>query len=400
MKLRSDFPVLTANPDLVYFDSASTTLVPKAVIDATTGFLSEIGSSSRRGAHMLAIQGAAVVEEVRRSLASFMNVDAPQLSFQKSIPSAVSSFALGFDWKKNRKDTILVAASEEHSVLVALQRVSQLLNLKIKAIPIDDQGVLDLAYLDTLLDEKVGIVAVGSTTIGWGIRNPLQDISHQVHENDGILLSDMSRSFAYDFQTLADSGVDLMVASANTAFMAPPGLSVQWIDESLGAANIPGILGGSSVSNVNLTGHEVALQPDKFESDTLNVPAIAGLGTGIRYLTDIGEAKIQSHSKELALYTIKKLNEIKDLLLFGHPDEISTIFGFNLGNMDIISCHDISLFLDESRIATRSGLLCAHPLVKKVATEGIVQVSYSIYNTIDEIDLLAETLEAISKDLI
>ncbi|MFW9931100.1 MAG: aminotransferase class V-fold PLP-dependent enzyme [Candidatus Thorarchaeota archaeon] len=363
-------------------------------------FLSETVSSSRRGAHMLAIRGGSIVEETRKKLAGFMSVDHPQISFQKSITSSVASFALGYDWKKKGKDTILVAASEEHSILVALQRVSQLLNLEIKPIPIDDQGVLDLGSLENLLTKRVGIVAVGSTTIGWGIRNPLRAISNQVHEYDGMLLSDVSRSFGYDIRSLVKSGPDLIVTSANTSFMAPPGLAIQWIEESLGAQHIPGILGGSSVSNVSLTEYEIALQPDKFESDVLNVPAIAGLSAAIAYLSSIDMTKIQSHFKELAVHTLRRANEIENLNLFGHPDELSTIFGFNLGDDAMISCHDISLFLDESHIATRSGLLCAHPLVKRASFEGIIQTSYGLYNSVEEIDLLFDTLGTISKDLL
>lgn len=400
MNVRFHFPVLTRYPGLVYFDSASTTLVPQVAIDAATEFLSNTGSSSRRGAHMLAVQGGQIVEEARKGLADFVSMDSSQVTFQKSISSAIASFALGYDWKKEGKDTILVAESEEHSTLVALQRVSQLLGFEIKSIPIDDYGVLDLGIFDNMINDRVGIVAVGSTTVGWGIKNPLQDIADTTHNHGGVLLSDLSRSFGYDIQKLLKSGPDIAISSANTSFFAPPGLTLQYIDESLGAKHIPGVLGSSTVSNVYMTSHDIALQPDKFESDTLNIPAIAGLSASIDYLLGFDVTEIQSHFKTLAKHTLKRLNQIEGLLLFGHSDDTSMLFGFNLGDEDMISCHDVSLFLDESNIATRSGLLCAHPLVKKAASEGIIQVSYSLYNTTEEIDLLADTLEVISKDLI
>jgi len=399
-KIRSQFPIFVKNRNLVYLDSASTTMIPYASVDAVSNFLSETVSSSRRGAHALAVRGASLVEETRKKLSAFLGTQPSQVSFQKSIPSAVTSFTLGYDWKKNKRDTILVAESEEHSILVPLQRVAQLLNLKIKSIPIDGQGNLQLEPLKNLLNERIGIVAVGTTTMGWGVRNPLSKISTMVHKQGALLLSDMSRSFAFDITESIQSGIDLAVFSGNTSLMSPPGLTIQWIDETLGNSHIPGIIGGSSVTNVNVSSYDIALQPDKFESGTLNVPAIAGLDASIGFLERIGGTVIKSKLRQLASYTLRRLKEIDALSLYGSPDEDTTIFGINLGEEDVMSCHDVALFLDESNIAVRSGLLCAHPLVKHATSEGIIQVSYSIYNETSDVDALSDTLEIISKDLL
>jgi cysteine desulfurase/selenocysteine lyase len=154
------------------------------------------------------------------------------------------------------------------------------------------------------------------------------------------------------------------------------------------------------VADVQPTNHEVSLIPDRFESGTLNVPAIAGLQASIGYLQELKTSGMISHMKKLSKHIHKRLGEISAVKVYGIPDESSTIFGFNLGEEDEISCHDIALFLDESNIAVRSGLLCAHPLVKSASPEGIIQVSLHVYNDESEIDLLCDNLETISKDLI
>ncbi|MFW9850474.1 MAG: aminotransferase class V-fold PLP-dependent enzyme [Candidatus Thorarchaeota archaeon] len=400
MNIRSDFPLLKNNPTMAYFDSSSTTLVPEIAVESVENFLNNIVASSRRGAHSLTTQGSAIVEKTRKSVAEYLKTDPSQVSFQKSIPSAVASFAFGYDWQKQGRNSIVISENEEHSVMVALQRVAQILRLEIRIIPIDKNGVMQLEELDNLVDSNTGIIAACTTTVGWGIHNKLREVASVAHDNDAILLTDATQSIAFDEEQAIHSGADIVIASANIGLMSPPGLAIQWIEKSLGANHIPGILGGSSVADVQPTNYEVALIPDRFESGMLNVPAIAGLQSSIEYLKKLKVSGMKSHMKELAKYLHRRLNEIDAILLYGIPDESSTIFGFNLGNEDDISCHDIALFLDESDIAVRSGLLCAHPLVKTASKEGIIQVSLHAYNSTSDIDNLCENLEIISKDLI
>ena len=400
MNIRSDFPLLVNNPNMTYLDSASTTLVPGISVKSVEHFLNNTTASSRRGAHSLATRGNTIVESARKSMAEYLGTNSSQISFQKSIPSAVASFAFGYDWHKTRKSSIVIAENEEHSVLVALQRVAQILLLEVKTIPIDENGVLKIDILDSLVDHKTGIVAACATTVGWGVHNPLEDIAAIAHEKGAVLLTDASQSIAFNEQSLMQSGADIIIASGNIGLMGPPGLAIQWIEKSLGIDHIPGILGGSSVADVRLAEHDVALPPDRFESGMLNVPAIAGLGISIDYLMKLKASGMVSHMKDLSTYLRKRLGEISGIKIYGNPDDTSTIFGFNLGDEGDISCHDIALFLDESDIAVRSGLLCAHPLVKGASSEGIIQVSLHVYNSKNEIDRLFNNLETISKDLI
>ncbi|MDF1537359.1 MAG: aminotransferase class V-fold PLP-dependent enzyme [Candidatus Thorarchaeota archaeon] len=400
MELRVDFAILENNPELVYFDSASTTLVPKIAVNAVNDFLTHTVASARRGAHSMATRGATAVENARKTMANFLNSDTSQVSFQKSIPSAIASFAFGYNWHYNNKDTIVIAENEEHSVLVALQRVAQILNLKIKIIPINENGTLEIETLADLIDKKTGIVAVGTTTVGWGINNPVHVISKIAHEYEAVVLSDISRSIAFSTKSPEQEGVDIAVFSGNVGLMGPPGLAVQWIERTLGTYHIPGILGGSSVANVQSTEFELALLPDKFESGIINVPAIVGLDAALNYLEELYAKSMQTHMKNISTHLRKRLSAIPEVVMLNNTNEETTIFGFYLGSDDEISCHDIALFLDESGIAVRSGLLCAHPLVKKVASEGIIQISLHAYNTLEEIDRITDSLEIIAKDLV
>ncbi len=400
LDVKSDFGIYEQNPNLAFFDSASSTLVPKVSVKTTTNFLDNIVVSTRRGAHKFAVKGSSIVEDTRKSLATFLKIEPSSLSFQKSIPSAVASLMFGYDWKHKKKQKVIISQNEENSVFVSVLRAAEILGLDVVIIPIDSDGSISLESLEQSIDDKTGIVAIGHILPGIGTMNPLPEVADIVHEHDAILLTDATRSMGLIQQSPVTLGCDVLVFSANIGFMAPPGLAIQWISQTTEDNHIPGILGGSSVSNVTNTTYETAFQPDKFESGYINVPAIAGLGSSIEYLTDLHTKGLSHHIVDLSRYMKKRLMEIANLTLYGNPSDTNTIFGFNLGDPSEVGSHDIALFLDESNIAVRSGLVCAHPLIQSLTEDGLIQASIHGYNSISDIDRLADTLITISKQLL
>ncbi|MHA2046032.1 MAG: aminotransferase class V-fold PLP-dependent enzyme [Candidatus Thorarchaeota archaeon] len=284
------------------------------------------------------------------------------------------------------------------TVLVAILRAAEVLGLNVEIVPIDDDGVLSLEGLNASIDDDTGIVAVGHVTPGIGLYNPVEKVAKIVHETNALLLTDVTRSAGFD-DSIISIGSDILVFSANVGLMGPPGLALQWIDKSVGETYRPGILGGSAVSDVKNGSFEPALQPDKFEPGSLNVPAIAGLGASLEYLTNLYSNGFSRHMTTLSKYMHKRLTELPGIVIYGKPSDRTTVFGFNL-NPEIVNCHDIALFLDESNVAVRSGLICAHPLVQTVTDEGIIQASLHAYNSVTDIDHLLETLETIADQLL
>ena len=400
LDIKHNFGIYDNIPDLAYFDSASTTLVPRSAIDTITHFLNSVVVSTRRGAHSLAVKGGIIVEDTRKSLATFLQTEKSQISFQKSIPTAVASFVYGFDWKANRKSKIVVGQGEENSILVSILRAANVLGLDVEISPIDNKGNLIIDELEKRMDDNTGLVAISHVSPGLGTHNPIHTISEIAHQYNSLLLTDATRSAGLTDEPLTSLGSDLLILSANIGLMGPPGLSIQWIDKSVGEIHKPGILGGSSVTNIENNHFEVALQPDKFESGYLNIPAIAGLDTSLKYLTELYTQGLFKHIKALSKYLVQRLSEIDTILLYGEPDDNNTIFGFNLNPESGINCHDVSLFLDESNIAVRSGVLCAHSLVQSLSDDGIIQASIHAYNTLEDIDRLADTLQVITKDFL
>lgn len=400
LTVKSDFEIFKLNSDLVYLDSASTTLVPKVAVEATSDFLNNVVVSSRRGAHKLAIKGGSIVKETRESLAAFFQGESSSFSFQKSIPSTVASLVYGYDWKQNKKEKILISQNEDNSVYISLLRAAEVLNLNIEIIPLEEDGTMSLDSLERSLDDKTGMVAICHSIPGIGTRNPISKAAEIIHDRDAILLTDATRSVGLTHDSPVNLGCDVLVFSANIGLMAPPGLAIQWISSELGKELVPGILGGTAVSLVENTSFEPAFQPHKFEPGYINLPAIAGLGSSIEYLSNLHEKGLVSHISNLSKHMKKRLLEVPSLTLYGNPDEANTIFGFNIGDPSEIGCHDIALFLDESNIAVRSGYLCAHPIIQSITEDGLIQASLHVYNTLDDINKLADTLVTITEELL
>ncbi len=400
LNIKSDFTIYNKIPNLVYLDSASTTLVPEISVDEVATFLNTIVASARRGAHKLAIQGSSIVENVRKLLAQFLMTDSSSISFQKSLSSAVASFIYGYDWKKKRKTKIVISQNEENSIFVSLLRAAEVLGLDVEIISLEEDGKISLDSLEKSVDDKTGIVAIGHTAPGIGVRNPLKAAADIIHSYDAILLTDATRSIGLTKTPISDLGSDIILFSGNIGLMGPPGFAIQWITPSIDTNHIPGILGGGSVSNVEDKRYEIAFQPDKYESGYINVPAIVGLGKSIEYISNLHNNGLPNYLNNLASHMKKRLQEINNLTLYGNDDELSTIFGFNLDDSSEIGCHDIALFLDESNIVVRSGLICAHPLIQSITRDGLIQVSIHAYNSLNDIDRFIDMLITINKQLL
>jgi cysteine desulfurase/selenocysteine lyase len=400
LDIKSDFGIYDNNPDFVYFDSASTTLIPKTTVEAVDNFLTSTVVSTRRGAYKLAVKGGAIVEQTRSILANFLQTNKSQISFQKSISSAVASFAYGYDWQNEGRDNIVIAESEEHSIFVTLLRVAEILKLQAKVVPINKKGELKMEQLESAINSKTGIVAVGHVPVGLGIQNPVYESARIAHENGALLVSDVTRSIGFAKESLVSLQADLLIFSANIGLMGPPGLAIQWTNKSINTKHIPGILGSSAIGQMKELSYEISPAPDKFESDILNIPAIVGLKASIEYLQALKNQQFHQHMIILGKHMKEGLSEIPNIVLYGSDYNQRTIFGFNLGIDNMINCHDIALFLDDSNIAVRSGFLCAHPLIKRVEPEGMIQASLHAYNSIDDINHFLDVLHTISKQLL
>ncbi|MEM2141928.1 MAG: aminotransferase class V-fold PLP-dependent enzyme [Candidatus Thorarchaeota archaeon] len=398
--LKKEFPVFRKYADLIYFDSASTSLIPAIVVERTTEFLSDVIVSSRRGAHKLAVKGGMLLEEVRHKLAQLIGSEPGQIAFQPSTSSAVTSLALGLNWRGDERSKIVVAQSEERDVYSSLQRVAHLLGLDFEVIPVTQRGLIDLDAAGEIIDRRTGLVAVGVVSPGTGVLNPTDTIGRIAHESGAILLSDATRALGFTLFDIRATGADIVVSSANIGLLGPPGLSIQWTGPTAQTHRIFDTSGMVGLSTEPASGEFYSFY-DKSESAPINLPAVAGLGGAIDYLKEIGTRLVVEHIKSVSREVMNTLSGVKGLKLVTPDDVPHSIIGFAIepGHFSGLSCHDIALLLDTKNIAVRSGMVCAQPLMERIAPDGVVQVSVHIYNTSQDVQRLGEVLHIIASEM-
>ncbi|NWF94709.1 MAG: aminotransferase class V-fold PLP-dependent enzyme [Candidatus Thorarchaeota archaeon] len=402
LDVRKDFPVLRNIPSLAYFDSASTCLMPDPAIDAMVHFLRTKAVSSRRGAHRLAVEGANTVEECRAKIAALSRTEPRLLSFQHSVALAVASVAYGYDWKRTGRTKITVSQTEDHDVVAPLIRAAQVLRLRLETIPLRSDGTLDPDTATRMIDKDSGLVAISPVSPGTGDLNPIRELCQKAHEEGCVVISDLTRSMGFSSFEFQSVGSDIVLCSANSGLLGPPGLAIQWMSDEAGMAIRPGIAGSSAVSNVEGDSFDFSLPPDMFEPGFVNVPGVAGLSAAIDYISSLGVGQIKHQIRSISNLMSESLGRIDGLILYGTHHSERTIFSFNVGNQtaDNVNCHDVALLLDESDIAVRSGFLCAQPLVHTLSADGVVQASIHVYNSIDDMIRLRTALEAIAGQLL
>ena len=191
------------------------------------------------------------------------------------------------------------------------------------------------------------------------------------------------------------TGADIVFFSANVAFLAPPGVVIQWIERGLAANLRPAIVGSSSIANIEDGSVDIANIPDRFETGILDIPAITGLNRAVEYIRKIGEERIRTHIRKMVQTIERGLRKIEGVVVYGEQGVPKTLVGFNVAGKTDLNCHDVAMFLEQAGVAVRSGLLCAHEFTRTFHREGVVQASPHLYNDESDVTRLIGTLEEI-----
>jgi cysteine desulfurase/selenocysteine lyase len=393
-KLRKDFPILSRkihNKQLVYLDNSATTQKPKQVINAITEYYSNYNSNVHRGLHKLSEEATSKFEEAHKKIAKFINASFEETIFTKGTTESLNLLAYSLSDQLKEGDEIVLTQMEHHSNLVPWQQISKKLGLKLKFIKIKNDGTLDLK--DLPINKKTKIVSVTHISNFLGTINPIKEIGRIAHKNNALFVVDAAQSVPHLPIDVKDIDCDFLVFSAHK-MLGPTGIGVLYGKKDLLNEMQPFNYGGDMILEVKFDDAKFNELPWKFEAGTPNIAGAIGFGATIDYLNEIGMDNIREHGKELTEYAIKKLSKVKNLEMYGPLDseKRGALISFNLIN---IHPHDIVSLLDDNGIAVRGGHHCAMPTMKLMNLTGSVRASFYLYNTKEEIDYLAETLEKV-----
>ncbi|MDO8573962.1 MAG: cysteine desulfurase [Candidatus Daviesbacteria bacterium] len=359
----------------IYFDSASTSLKPKQVIDAVVDFYQNYTANIHRGIYRESEEATKRYEEVRNKVAKLINVKSDEIIFTKNTTEAINLVAKTWgevNIKKGNK--ILSTIMEHHSNLLPWQELAK--RKKAKIVMLD----LDLSNIDQLL-QGVVLVAITHVSNVLGTINPVAEITKKAHQAGALVLVDGAQAVGHMKVDIKKLGCDFYSFSGHK-MLGPSGVGVLWMKKEMAETLSPFLLGGGMVGQDT---------PQKFEAGTPNIEGVIGLGAAIDYLNNIGIEKIRLHEKALTQYALKKLSGIKGITIYG-PKKRAGIISFNITG---IHPHDLAGFLDKKGIAIRAGNHCATPLHEKLGIKSSARISFHIYNSKEEIDKLIKCLQQI-----
>lgn len=395
-KVRADFPILARKihgKPLVYLDNAATTQKPQAVIDALIRFYTLENSNIHRGVHTLSEEATEIYEESRVTVQRFLNAADPrEIIFVRGATEGINLVAQTWGRANIRHgDEIVISAMEHHSNIVPWQILCEQQGANLRVAPVNDAGELLLDEFEKLLGSKTKLVAMSHVSNALGTVNPVRKIVEAARRVNARVLFDGAQAVPHIPLDVRALDCDFYAFSGHKIY-GPTGIGILYGKAEVLETMPPYQGGGDMISSVTFEKTLYNRLPYKFEAGTPHVSGAIGLGAALDYVNSIGLDRIARHEKQVLAYGTKRLLEIPGLRLIGTAKEKEGILSFVLEG---IHPHDVGTILDREGIAIRTGHHCAQPLMERFGVPATARASLALYNTAEEMDALARSIEKV-----
>jgi cysteine desulfurase/selenocysteine lyase len=395
---RNDFPILTktiyGKYPLVYLDNAATTQKPRLVVEAMTEEYYNVNANVHRGVHFLSQQATELHEGSRETVRKFLNArSTAEIVFTRGTTESINLVAQCFsDACMKEGDEVIVSEMEHHSNIVSWQ-LQQRKGIKLRVIPITDDGKLRMDEYEKLFNERTKIVSVTHVSNVLGTINPVKEIIRIAHEHGVPVLIDGAQSTPHMKVDVQELDCDFFAFSGHKIY-GPTGIGVLYGKEEWLEKLPPYMGGGEMIKNVSFERTTFNELPFKFEAGTPDYVASTGLARALDYVSAIGMDAIEAHERDLTQYAMQQMAAIEGMHIFG-PKEIEqhdAVISFQVGNIHHL---DMGTLLDRLGIAVRTGHHCAEPLMHRLGIEGTCRASFALYNTREEVDALVAGIKRV-----
>ena len=391
--IRADFPILSREvygKPLVYLDNAASAQKPRAVLDAIMKSYTEEYSNVHRGLHFLSNAATQAFEDARESVRRFLNAPSKdQLIFTRNATEAINLVAQSFGGLViGEGDEIVLSILEHHSNIVPWHFHRERHGAVLKWAPIDDDGNFLIEEFEKLLSPRTKIVAITHMSNALGTIVPVAEVIRLAHARGIPVLVDGSQAAVHmpiDVQAL---DADFYVFTGHKTY-GPTGIGVLYAKAEHLKRMPPYQGGGEMINEVTTEGITYNDPPHRFEAGTPAIVQAIGLGAALDYMTGIGLDNIAAHEAKLRDYATQRLSEINSLRVFGRAKNKGAIVSFN---MQGAHAHDIATVIDRAGVAVRAGTHCTQPLLQRFGVTATCRASFAMYNTVAEVDVLAEAL--------
>lgn len=392
--IRNDFPILERQvygKPLVYLDNAATTQKPRCVVDAISEEYFSVNANVHRGVHFLSQKATDLHEQARETVRSFINASySKEILFTRGTTESINLLAATFGYEfMEQGDEVILSVMEHHSNIVPWQLLANRKGIKIKVVPIDEQGNLQFDEYVKLFSERTKIVSLTHVSNVMGVVNPVKRFIDEAHRHDVPVLIDGAQSIPHFMVDVQALDVDFYAFSGHKIY-GPTGVGVLYGKEKWLDRLPPYQGGGEMIKSVRFEHTEYNELPYKFEAGTPDYIGTTALAIALNYVSKLGMENIAAHERELTQYAYRQLQQIPGMRIFGVPE--GSAISFLVGN---IHHSDMGVMLDKLGIAVRTGHHCAQPLMEHFNIQGTVRASFALYNTFDEVDRLIAGIQRI-----
>ncbi len=396
--VKKDFPILreTVNgKPLVWFDNAATTQKPQSVIDRIAYFYEHENSNIHRAAHELAARASDAYEAAREKVKAFLNASSVnEIVFVRGATEGINLVAATWgEQNLNSGDEIIVSNLEHHANIVPWKRLADKKGLKLRVIPVDDDGQILLDEYAKLLNSKTRLVSFTQVSNALGTVTPAKKIVEMAHAAGAKVLIDGAQSVSHMKVDVQQLNPDWLVFSGHKLF-GPTGIGALYGKEDLLNEMQPYQSGGNMIQDVTFEEIKYHKAPNRFEAGTGNIADAIGLGAAIDYVTKLGIEAIGQYEHYLLEYATRLLKEIPGVRLIGTAKDKASVLSFNLQGY---SNDQVGQALNKEGVAVRTGHHCAQPILRRMGVETTVRPSLAFYNTTEDVDTFIKTVWELKK---
>ncbi len=395
-EIRAQFPILQRKIyekyPLVYLDNGATTQKPLCVLDAMREEYLNVNANVHRGVHYLSQKATDLHEGARETVRRFINArSAHEIIFTRGTTESINLVAESFVERYMKPgDEVIISTMEHHSNIVSWQLAGKRWGIKLRVIPMSDDGIIDLEAYEAMFTEKTKLVSVAQVSNVLGTINPVKQMIATAHAHGVPFLVDGAQSTPHIKVDVQDLDCDFFAFSSHKMY-GPTGMGVLYGKEKFLEEMPPYQGGGEMIGTVTFESSTYAALPYKFEAGTPDYIATHGLARAIDFMEQIGLDNIEAHEHELTRYALEQMNTIEGMTIFGpkDADRRDAVISFLVKQGDTYVHHlDMGTLLDRLGIAVRTGHHCAEPLMNRLGIQGTVRASLAVYNTKEEIDTL------------
>lgn len=404
--MRKDFPIYARHAGAApfcYLDSAATSLKPAVVIDAVKEYYEAYSTNVHRASYALAERATAEYEGARATVAAFIGASRPdEIIFTRNTTESFNMLARTWAEAFVREDEgILLTEMEHHGNMIPWQELAKRKGIRLHFLPFDTATGKLIWDSDTfvrfLKERNIRMISLTHASNALGTINPIAEITRRAHEAGVIVAVDGAQSAPHLPVNVQELGADFFAFSSHK-MLGPTGIGILWGRYELLEKMPVFMVGGHMIDDVFLDRATYRPPPLKFEAGTPHIAGTIGFGAAVQYLMDLGMDTVREHEKMLLVAAREHLGEIPGISFLG-PEAVEDRTGVLAFTVAGLHPHDIGSLCSEAGVMIRVGDHCTRPLHKKLGIPASCRASFSVYNDLDEIEMLADVVGDASQKL-